>query len=228
LKNNTEYQSRNISAGGKEIPYLLRSSKKARHLRLQIVNNQLEVILPKRVTKKEAEKFILEKFGWIQKHLKEKKPKKFLYNGKEIQLNQSFDLFMKEHQFLFRNNKLDIISPINGDSEISKTYDFWLREKAAEYLPGRTEILARKNNFQIKKVVIRGQKTRWGSCSTSGTISFNFQLMQFDKKIIDYVIIHELCHTKEMNHSKGFWMLVEQYCPNFKECKKQIKNQGMI
>ena len=62
----------------------------------------------------------------------------------------------------------------------------------------------------------------------NGNVSFNFQLIQFDKKTIDYVIIHELCHTVEMNHSKKFWKLVENYCPDYKEYKKRIRDNDLI
>ena len=218
----------NISIGGRNIPYSLRKSKKAKHLRLQISSGRLEVVIPYRISKKQAENFIIEKSAWIRKHFKEKKSNKYLYFGNEILINQSFDLFLKKHRFCFKRNILNIISPLSDSTEIQSIYLSWLKETALDYLPERTKILADENGFKINKIFIRGQKTRWGSCSMNGNVSFNFQLIQFDKKTIDYVIIHELCHTVEMNHSKKFWKLVENYCPDYKEYKKRIRDNDLI
>lgn len=65
-------------------------------------------------------------------------------------------------------------------------------------------------------------KTRWGSCSSKGNISINLLLAKYDKKAIDYVILHELCHLKELNHSKNFWQLVKTYMPDYQEIKKLL------
>ena len=75
---------------------------------------------------------------------------------------------------------------------------------------------------EIGKIGIRGQYTRWGSCSSKGNLSFNYTLLQFREEVIDYVIIHELCHLKEMNHSKRFWKLVGKLCPDYKNLRKEL------
>jgi hypothetical protein len=79
------------------------------------------------------------------------------------------------------------------------------------------ERLSRATGLDYKKISIRSQKTRWGSCSTSGTISLNDQLMFVDRASAEYLIIHELCHRHHMNHSAKFWQLVETHCPNYSE-----------
>jgi predicted metal-dependent hydrolase len=83
--------------------------------------------------------------------------------------------------------------------------------------------LSERSGFSYKKITIRSQKTRWGSCSAKGRLSFNYRLMKFRKEAIDYVIIHELCHLKEMNHSKKFWDLVEGFCPDYVNLKKELR-----
>jgi predicted metal-dependent hydrolase len=207
------------------IPYKPVFSKKAKHIRLQITaGRELEVIIPRRANIKEAENFILKKFEWVNKHLtKPKADNKPLLMGKEIKINQHYDLFIPKHKFFFRKGKLDITSP-SGSSESPKyLYNVWLKHSAKKFITKRTEQISKKLGFVYNKISIRGQKTRWGSCSAKGTLSFNYKLIRFRKEVIDYLIIHELCHLKEMNHSKNFWRLVEKFCPDFKALEKELK-----
>ena len=77
------------------------------------------------------------------------------------------------------------------------------------------------------KITLRRQKTRWGSCSSKKNLNFNWQLVYFEPKIIDYVIIHELAHLTHMNHSKNFWQLVEKYDPEYKKHVGWLKRNGL-
>lgn len=98
-----------------------------------------------------------------------------------------------------------------------------LQKEARAYLPRRLRYLADQFGFEYTKVRFGTQKGRWGSCSSSGTISLNVGLMALDPDLIDYVLIHELCHTKNMNHSARFWASVESCLPNYKALRKRIK-----
>ena len=73
------------------------------------------------------------------------------------------------------------------------------------------------------RITIRNQRTRWGSCSSKGNLNFNCQLMLLSEELRDYVIIHELCHRIELNHSERFWAEVEKYCPEYRELRKKLK-----
>jgi predicted metal-dependent hydrolase len=105
-------------------------------------------------------------------------------------------------------------------------YNLWLKHRAKIFIPERVNVLSAKTGFDFSKITIRSQKTRWGSCSSSGKLSFNFKLMKHKKDVIDYVIIHELCHLKELNHSKKFWNLVSKFCPDYKVLKKELNKWG--
>lgn len=100
-----------------------------------------------------------------------------------------------------------------------------LQKEARAYLPRRLHYLADQHGFMYKKVRFGTQKGRWGSCSSSGTISLNVGLMALDPNLIDYVLIHELCHTKHMNHSARFWSLVESCLPDYKLRRKRLKTE---
>ena len=100
------------------------------------------------------------------------------------------------------------------------------RQAAKEYFPKRAEYYAGILGVTYERIRIAGQKTRWGSCSRSGTLSFNWKLMLARPMVLDYVVVHELCHIKEMNHSPRFWKLVEEIMPDYKEYRKWLKENG--
>ena len=101
-----------------------------------------------------------------------------------------------------------------------------LQKEARAYLPRRLKYLADEYGFKYQRVRYGTQKGRWGSCSSSGTISLNVGLMLLDADLIDYVLVHELCHTKQMNHSANFWSLVENILPDYKTRRKNLKTKN--
>jgi hypothetical protein len=213
-----------INLNQREICYNLRYSSRAKHLRLQINNNnELEIILPRRYKHEKAEDFIIKKKDWILKHLKEKKGNGFYFLGEEISVLINYDLFLTRSQINFQNKKLMAKIPSSHSFTSEDIYDIWLKHKAKLYLPERVKELSERSGFSYKKITIRSQKTRWGSCSRKGRLSFNYRLLKYRKEVIDYVIIHELCHLKEMNHSKKFWDLVEGFCPDYVNLKKELR-----
>jgi len=148
----------------------------------------------------------------------------FFYLGNEIRIVQSFDLFLSRHKISFKQGTLFVISPQSSNDEIKIIFNTWLKHLAKKYITARTRQFSIRYGFNVGKVIIRGQKTRWGSCSARRNLSFNYKLMKYREEVIDYVIIHEMCHLKEMNHSKKFWKLVENLCPDFKSLKKELKS----
>lgn len=101
-----------------------------------------------------------------------------------------------------------------------------LADQALAYIPERVAYFARLVGVSYGRITIRNQKTRWGSCSSKGNLNFNCLLMLTSPEIIDYVVVHELCHRKQMNHSAAFWKEVERILPDYKSRVKWLKANG--
>ena len=142
-------------------------------------------------------------------------------------------------QFMFRGELVSIHSDHPGrirfgseglcvrDSaaDLRPVFVFDLRRMAARELPCRLQELARQHGFVVKRVTVRGQRTRWGSCSRRGTISLNWRLLQTPDPVRDYIILHELAHLRQMNHSQRFWQEVERLCPDYRTAERWLKQQ---
>ncbi len=102
-----------------------------------------------------------------------------------------------------------------------------LKKKAKKIIPQRVEYYAKISGIDYKKIIIRCQNTRWGSCSSKGNLNFNCLLVLMPQEILDSVVIHELCHRRYMNHSKEFYAEIDKYFPDYKFCDKWLKENGL-
>lgn len=212
--------------GNIEFEYKLKKSKKARHVSLRISPSRgLEVVIPFLIKDFDVKKLLDSKKDWIKKNLTkiETIKSKYLFIGQELILEEQFNLF-NNFFVLLNNDKFIISRPEYFDKTKEEIFDEWLKKQACDYIPARVNFLAKRFGFDYTTVKIKNQQTRWGSCSNKKNLSFNYRLMSFNRKVIDYVIIHELCHLKEMNHSQKFWKLVEEIIPDYKTQKKLLKN----
>lgn len=96
-------------------------------------------------------------------------------------------------------------------------------ERAKRIFPERTAYFAKRMGVDYGRITIREQKTRWGSCSSKGNLNFNWKLVLLDPKLLDYVVVHELAHRREMNHSVAFWKVVEAELPDYRERRRRLK-----
>lgn len=101
------------------------------------------------------------------------------------------------------------------------------KDEALNFAEKRVEHFNEVYDFKFNKINIRNQKTRWGSCSIKGNLNFNYKILLLPKRIADYIIVHELCHLKEFNHSYKFWNLVAKAAPDYLEIKKELKRKGL-
>lgn len=100
----------------------------------------------------------------------------------------------------------------------------WLREYAKVHLGEKVCQFAEKMQVTVNRITIKEQKTRWGSCSSKGNINFNWKLVLMPERIQDYIVVHELAHRKQMNHSAAFWKIVEDFLPDYKERRAWLRS----
>jgi len=151
---------------------------------------------PEKIPQNEIIKFVEEKQNWIKKHL--------------VQM-----------YFKAEENKKQKKVPALTNADIEK-----LCQKALSVIPDKVKYYAEIMGVTYGRITIRNQKTRWGSCSSKGNLNFNCLLMLMPDKVLDYVVVHELCHLKQMNHSKKFWKEVERYMPDYPNYKKWLNENG--
>lgn len=127
-------------------------------------------------------------------------------------------------------SKLDFVNRIKNH--------FWVKQSKGEYrvLKKQAQVLVTKKvlewnkvyNFEYKNISIKNQKTRWGSCSQNKNLNFNYKIVHLPTDLLDYLIVHELCHLKELNHSKNFWQLVALAIPDYKLRRKALKEVHVV
>ncbi|MDP2951541.1 MAG: M48 family metallopeptidase [bacterium] len=186
-------EQKQIKISNQEINYILKTSDRARHLRLTInYRGELVATKPAKMPDRVVEGFILQKASWILKKL----------------------AYFASHKIITPESK-------------GKSYKEY-KLKAQGFIKERVRYLNKSYGFAFNKITIKNQKTRWGSCSKKGNLNFNYKILFLPKDLADYIIIHELCHLKILNHSKKFWQLVKQQMPNYLEIRKALKERNQM
>ena len=219
---------------------ILTKSMKAKSVYISIRPfERVKVTVPFFISFKKAEDFVIKKKAWIQRNLLklksiEQKQTIFDFNTHFTTRNHMLKLNKVEsNDVKYRLKDQVILVDIPNSAEIKSfdiqkkirmTIEETLRKEAKDYLPQRVKELAEKNSFRFKKVSVRNSKTRWGSCSYANNFNLNIHLMRLQDHLIDYVILHELVHTKIKNHSKDFWNLLDLITGNAKKLDKELKN----
>jgi predicted metal-dependent hydrolase len=119
--------------------------------------------------------------------------------------------------------RLAVAGQIDNHLLVRAALRLWITHRARAHLDPWVRRLARDHGFEVTKVTIRSQKTRWGSCSVRKSVSLNLRLMFLPSELVQYVLLHELAHTKQLNHSPAFWKLVESLDPNYRTAKSRLR-----
>jgi len=177
-----------------------------------------------RVSKSFIDNLLLEKENWIRKQLT-KLEQNIL---EKINLEDEVLLFGEVHSIdvaeaKYLREKLQKLQKID-EVTILKSYDEFYKYFSSEYLTPRVNHFANVMNLKFSTLKFRKMKSRWGSCSNSGIITLNSELLKVKKELIDYVIVHELAHLTHMNHSKEFHSLVENYLPASKALRRELRD----
>jgi predicted metal-dependent hydrolase len=122
----------------------------------------------------------------------------------------------------------EVVRLASATGDLRPAIERHLRQLAAQELPPRVLELAALHQLPVRRVTVRNQRSRWGSCSRRGTISLNWRLVQVPPSVRDYLVLHELAHLKEMNHSRRFWNEVARLCPDFREAERWLKQHSSL
>lgn len=213
-----------------EINRLVRSRRKTLSLIVES-DGTLTVRAPLRMKEAVIRRFIEAKADWIkQKQARvqeEALPSRqyvdgeaFLYLGQEIPLR----IIPKGKPALVMDRVFKLTRSARPQAE--SCFEAWYKKQARAVLSERVEYFAKLHGFRVGKIRISSARTRWGSCSSKETLSFTWRLVMAPLEVIDYVVVHELCHLNEMNHSRTFWARVEAILPDYKARRKWLKDNG--
>jgi predicted metal-dependent hydrolase len=214
-------------------------SRRAKHISITIKPfKEVRVSVPMQISFAEAEYVVKNKIDWIQKH--QQKTKKVEEN--RTIFDENTDFCTKKHKLIIRKTDGKKITAGISDGEIKVFYPEYLgikhisvqlfirnvieealRIEAKQFIPVRVNELAVKHDFKYNKVFIKNIKSRWGSCSKKRNVNFSLHLMLLPEQLIDYVILHELVHTVEHNHSKDFWAKLDKIYGNSKTIDRKLK-----
>jgi predicted metal-dependent hydrolase len=198
-------------------------------------DGSLTVRAPLRMAEAEIRKFVETHADWIAKNqakLRAAPPpqkKKYQADEKFLYLGKSYPLALVPPQRPAL--KFDGVSFRLGKSAAAKgeqAFVRWYKARALEVLTERVKTLAAKYNFSYQKIRISSARTRWGSCSSKGTLSFTYRLVLAPPEVVDYVVVHELVHTQVHNHSKTFWRRVAELMPDYKVRLNWLKKNGRL
>ena len=198
----------------------------------------VRVSVPHSVSFKKAKEATQARIDWIKSHLAKMQKAEngftvFNTDTKFQTRTHHLDIKVSDTDTLksvLRNNKITVSIPKLLDIasnevqlEIRRAIERAWRKEAKEYLPNRVKVLASKHKFDYKNIAIKNAKTRWGSCSFENNINLNLHLMRLPDHLVDYVILHELVHTRIKNHGKDFWQLLEIVSGNARELDREVK-----
>ena len=231
----------NINSIGKIV---ILKSNRAKHFSIRISSDaEITVTIPFRVSFKEGIRFANSKKDWISKHLSKvevAKKEKLIFDENVNFKTRNHKLVIKKMDvddvYLTINEKF-VILKIPKERDVKEAFiqeavkygiTETIRIEAKEFLPTRVKYLADRFGFKYNKVFLKNLKSRWGSCSGTNNINLNIHLIRLPDKVIDYVILHELSHTIQKNHSKKFWLLLESTYPNCKKYDKELKKYSPL
>ena len=212
-----------------DLPYRIRRSDRASRVRVSVdPSGDVEVVLPRRSPASAAPAAIDELRPWIERRLREASAVRAAVAARGATLPYlGTQLALTPEQGRTRVHRAGERLLVPGNEERAPAaIERWYRRAAAREIAPRLDAAARALGTTYTTLSIRGQRTRWGSCTARGAMSFNWRLLLAPEPVLDYVVWHEACHLRVMDHSPRFWELVRRHCPDFEEHRRWLRLQG--
>ena len=227
------------------IPYRIRRSERARRARILVDGDGVEVVVPRRFPLREVEPFVEEKRAWIERTLRRLReteaelPATRLedgglvpYLGESLRLAVRVEPGRQREHVARRGEELRVALPADaerllpGDAALRDALERWYRRRARVEVTPRLDAACARAGTSYTRLQIRGQRTRWASCSSTGAMSFNWRLLLAPVEILDYVVEHEVAHLEVLDHSKRFWRLLASRCPHWRQHEAWLRRHG--
>jgi predicted metal-dependent hydrolase len=220
-----------IEVQGKSITVNLKRNSRARKLTLRMSRDGKSAImtLPLRVSRIEAQNFAEKSRNWIATQLQHQISKVEIRQDAEFTLRgepHRISLTGKARGLVLHDVTTRTIHVPGQLPHVNRRLTEWLKQEAKRELTSATEKYAMSMAATFTSIAIRDQKSRWGSCSSSGALSYSWRLILAPSYVLDYVAAHEVAHLREMNHSPRFWRLVLTHCPDTRKAKDWLKKNG--
>jgi predicted metal-dependent hydrolase len=216
---------------------VLRTGRK-KSASIQLDGDLVKVSVPQTLSDKRVRELITQRTPWIKTKLRELsdrpefKPKEYVSGETFPYLGKNYRLkVLQGDDCLVRLKNGRFIATISNSDEpqslVQELLSEWYRNHAEMRLREKTERLAKIVDVAPRSVAIKTYKSRWGSCSARGDITYNWKIILAPHRIVDYVVVHELCHLLEHNHSARYWKHVERYVPNWRDCKDWLHKNAV-
>ncbi len=233
-------RQRAISLGDATITYRHRISRRARRLRFEVrPGNGLEVTTPPGVSVARIEAVMREKTDWITKMLERyaQPPLSVVetplqsgallpFAGGQLRLVLDTSHPGRRKTTVMEEGTLRLFLDAASPDAVRVTIERWYRRQAHHVFAERAAQWNAQFGYSYGRIAIRDQKSRWGSCSRQGNLNFNWRLLLAPLAVLDYIVIHELAHLKEGNHSPRFWALVAEHCPDYRDRRVWLRQHG--
>ncbi len=218
--------------------YPIRRSDRARRARINVSADGVEVVVPRRMALRHVAPFVEEKRPWIERTLRrireaeEAAAVRLADGGSVPYLGRSLDLRVRVEpgrvrSFVsLRDDVLSVSVGSRGVGPVRDALEAWYRRRAREEVAPRLDAACARAGTSYTRLSIRAQRTRWASCSSNGAMSFNWRLLLAPEDVLDYVIWHEACHLRHLDHSPSFWALVEHHRPGFRGPRAWLRRNG--
>ena len=210
-----------------DFEYTIRRSERARRVRVAVDPEKgVEVVLPLRAPERAAKAAVVELRPWIERRLREVEAAREQIEaraGTVPYLGETLTLVPQVGRTRVHRRSGELLVP---DGDPREALERWYRRMAREEIAPRLDMAVSELGTRYTKLTIRNQKTRWGSCSTSGAMSFNWRLLLAPEEVLDYVVWHEACHLLVMDHSPRFWALVANHMPAYPHARRWLSRHG--
>lgn len=216
-----------LRVGERELSLLTVRHPRARRYLLRLLpDGTARVTIPRGGNRGEARAFVERNLGWLEGQLQRQQARppqrREWHVGTEIRLRGELVRIESAADGRIYIGGV-VLCVTSAAADLRPVVEKHLRGLAVAELPFRVKELADRHRFTVARVIVRNQRTRWGSCSRRGTISLNWRLIQTSEFVRDYIILHELAHLRHMNHSHRFWAEVERLCPDYRAAERWLK-----